>query len=147
MKTKKGISETFTIGQVAKLSGVGIEAIRFYEREGVIPSPPRTDSGYRLYNTETLKRLHFIKRAKDLGFSLKEITQLMALRLTPKSNCEEVKKRANAKLDEINKKIADLQRMRTTLKEVTEACEASKPITSCPILKCFDLPVGGKRAC
>lgn len=137
MKSKRAIS-SFTIGQVAKRSGVGIETIRFYEREGVIPRPPRTDAGYRLYDEETLKRLHFIGRAKELGFSLKEISQLMALRLTPRSNCTEVKKKAVSKLEEINQKIADLQRMRATLKEVTEACEESKPILTCPILTCFD---------
>jgi MerR family mercuric resistance operon transcriptional regulator len=138
MKSKRVIADTYTIGQLAKLSGVGVEAIRFYEREGVIPSAPRTDSGYRLYNQETLKRLHFIGRAKGLGFSLKEIAQLMSLRLTPKSNCSEVRKRAVSKLEEINRKIADLQRMRTTLKRVTDACEDSKPILECPILNCFD---------
>lgn len=138
MKSKQTKQDSYTIGQVSKLSGVGIEAIRFYEREGVIPAAARTDAGYRLYNEETLKRLHFIGRAKELGFSLKEIAQLMALRLTPKSNCSAVRKKALGKLEEINKKIEDLQRMRATLKEVTDACEDSKPILECPILNCFD---------
>lgn len=138
MKSTAPKPPSYTIGQVAKLSGVGVEAIRFYEREGVIPSPPRTESGYRLYTEETLKRLHFIGRAKELGFSLKEISQLLSLRLTPRSNCSEVRKRALKKLDEINKKIADLQRMRVTLTELTDACVESKPILDCPILNCFD---------
>jgi MerR family copper efflux transcriptional regulator len=138
MKSKQKIQTTYTIGQVAKRSGVGIETIRFYEREGVIPKPSRTESGYRQYDEETIKRLHFVGRAKELGFSLKEISQLLSLRLTPRSNCSEVRKKAVAKLEEINKKISDLQRMRSTLKEVTDACEESKPILSCPILNCFD---------
>lgn len=130
--------ESLSIGQVAKRSGVGIETIRFYERKGVIPKPSRTDAGYRKYDLGIVRRLHFIRRAQELGFSLKEISQLLALRVTPKSNCAEVKKRATAKLDEINSKISDLQRMRTTLQEVTDACVASKPIADCPILNCFD---------
>lgn len=135
---KKQTLDTLTIGQVAKKSGMGIEAIRFYEREGVIPKPNRTESGYRKYNADIIKRLHFIRRAQELGFSLKEITQLIALKVTQKSNCAEVKKRALAKLDNINEKIADLERMRNALEEVTRACVASKPISDCPILKSFD---------
>ncbi len=128
----------YTIGQVSKLSGVGIEAIRFYEREGVIPKPPRTESGYRLYPADILRRLHFIKRAQELGFSLREISQLIAIRVTAKSNCGEVKRRAEKKLDEIEQKIKDLKKMQVTLKKVTEACIASRPIEDCPILKSFD---------
>jgi len=138
MKPKTRSSESFTIGQIAKKSGVGIEAIRFYERKGVIPKPSRTESGYRTYTADTLQRLHFIRRAQELGFSLKEISQLIAIRVTPKSNCEEVRKRTLVKLEEIDQKIADLQRMRTVLREVSDACVASKPIADCPILKCFD---------
>lgn len=134
----KPSEKTFTIGQVAKQSGVGIETIRFYEREGVIPKPSRTASGYRQYGGDIVKRLHFIRRAQELGFSLKEIAQLIALRVTPKSNCSEVKKRALAKLEDINRKIADLQRMQEMLNEVTAACVASRPIEDCPILNSFD---------
>jgi MerR family transcriptional regulator, copper efflux regulator len=127
-----------TIGQVAKLAGVGIETIRFYEREGIIEEPARSDSGYRLYADEIVTRLRFIRRAQELGFSLKEISELMALRVNPKENCSGVKKRAESKLEEIGRKISDLQRMRKILTEVTEACVASKPISDCPILQCFD---------
>lgn len=134
----KAKETTLTIGKVAKQSGVGIETIRFYEREGVIPKPSRTEAGYRLYGGDIVKRLHFIKRAQELGFSLKEIAQLIALRVTPKSNCGEVRKRALAKLDDINQKIADLQRMQKMLHEVTAACVASRPIEDCPILNSFD---------
>ncbi len=129
-----------SIGQVAKQSGVGIETIRFYEREGVIPKPTRTDAGYRQYSLDIIRRLHFIKRAQELGFSLKEISQLIALRVTPKSNCSEVKKRALLKLDNINEKIADLERMRSALEDVTKACVTSRPIKDCPILNSFDDP-------
>lgn len=71
--------EIFTIGKVARMSGVGIETIRFYEREGLIPEPPRRDSGYRQYPPATIERVHFVKRAKDLGFTLAEIKELLNL--------------------------------------------------------------------
>ncbi len=135
MKSKGSL----TIGQVAKQAGVGVETIRFYERERIIAEPPRRESGYREYDPEIVKRLHFIKRAQELGFSLKEIVQLLALRVDPRTSCAGVKKRAEAKLEEIERKIQDLKRMQKILKEVTAACVASKPITDCPILHCFDV--------
>ena len=134
-------AKSLTIGQVAKQAGVGIETIRFYEREGIIEEPPRRESGYRDYDGEAVTRLQFIKRAQDLGFSLKEIGELLALRVKPNSNCAAVKKRAEAKLEEIAEKIRDLKRMQKTLNELTEACVASKPISDCPILESFK----GKR--
>lgn len=138
MGIKKVIEPTLTIGQVAKRSGVGIESIRFYERRGVLPKAQRSESGYRKYGEDAVRRLHFIRRAQELGFSLKEIAQLIALRVTANSNCGEVKKKATAKLTEIERKIQDLQRMRAVLKEVTEACVESRPIGDCPILNSFD---------
>jgi MerR family mercuric resistance operon transcriptional regulator len=134
MKTK-----SLTIGQVAKLADVGIETIRFYEREGIIAEPPRRESGYRVYDIEAVTRLKFIRRAQELGFSLKEISELMALKVNPKANCSKVKLRAEMKLAEIGEKIRDLKRMQKILSQVTEACDASKPISDCPILKSFDV--------
>ena len=75
--------ETFTIGQMAKQAGVNIETVRFYEREGLIPEPPRKASGYRQYSPDFVKRILFIKRAQTLGFSLKEIAELLDLRVEP----------------------------------------------------------------
>jgi MerR family transcriptional regulator, copper efflux regulator len=72
---------TLTIGQVAKEAGVGVETLRYYEREGLVKEPPRRDSGYRQYPEDVVKRIHFIKRAQELGFSLKEIAELLALRV------------------------------------------------------------------
>lgn len=135
------VEESLTIGKVAKLAGVGIETIRFYEREGIIEEPARRASGYREYELEIVTRLHFIKRAQELGFSLKEISQLLKLQTTSKQTCAEVKRRAEAKLGEIEAKIRDLKRMQKVLRQVTVACVASKPIEDCPILKCFDHPL------
>lgn len=139
MKKSPSLS-TLSIGQVAKLAGVGIETIRFYEREGIIKEPPRRDSGYRMYDPEIIGRLRFIKRAQELGFSLKEIAEMLSLRVKPNQNCEWVKKKAESKLEEIGRKIADLKRMQKILTEVTEACVASKPVADCPILLAFDTP-------
>lgn len=141
IKTKKaGVQSpvNLTIGQVAKLAKVGIETIRFYEREGIIDEPPRRQSGYREYDPEIIRHLRFIKRAQELGFSLREISQLVAMRVNPKQDCSGVKRRAESKLDEIAGKIEDLKRMHKVLTAVTQACVASKPITDCPILDCFD---------
>lgn len=139
-KLQPSLLQILSIGQVAKQAGVGIETIRFYEREGVIEEPGRSDSGYREYEAEIVTRLKFIKRAQALGFSLKEIAGLLALRVTPKENCSRIKKQAEQKLEEIGRKIADLKRMQKVLNDVTKACVASRPISDCPILKCFDEP-------
>ncbi len=83
----------FTIGQVAERSGIGIETVRFYERKGLIADPPRTDSGYRQYPEDVVVRLRFIRRAKELGFALKEILELLSLRVNPDTTCADVRKK------------------------------------------------------
>jgi len=105
-----------TIGKVAKQAGVGVETVRFYEREGLLEEPPRRPSGYRQYPQDTVERLQFIKRAKELGFSLKEVKELLALRITPGTTCGQIKKRAEAKVNDIEDRIRSLQRMKRALK-------------------------------
>ena len=129
--------ETLTIGRAAKLAGVGIETIRFYEREGIIAKPLRGESGYREFSPDIVTELRFIRRAQELGFTLKEISELLAIRVNPKQNCSPVKTKAEAKISEIRHKIRDLKRIEKVLQEVTRACDASKPIKECPILDCF----------
>src|SRR5215471_21335458 len=85
--------EILSIGQVAKRAGVGVETVRFYEREGLLEEPPRGASGYRQYSEQVVKRLHFIKRAQQLGFSLKEISELLRLGVDGQTSCDEVKLR------------------------------------------------------
>lgn len=124
-----------TIGQVARSTGVGIETIRFYERKGLIEDPPRKESGYRQYPEDTITRLQFIRRAKELGFSLKEIEELIALRLGPESTCGDVKRRAELKIADIDKRVRDLKKMKMTLVELTRKCTGGKKSTGdCPIL-------------
>jgi MerR family transcriptional regulator, copper efflux regulator len=127
--------ESLTIGQVARGADVGVETIRFYERQGLIPEPPRTNSGYREYPAETVDRLRFIQRAKELGFSLREIEELISLRLDEGARAADVRARAEAKLQDIEEKIHDLQRMRDTLLELTRACMAEGTTDECPILR------------
>lgn len=129
--------EVMTIGQVAKLAGMGIETIRFYEREGLIDEPPRRESGYRQYTFDVVARLTFIKRAQELGFSLKEISELLSLKLHPRASCAQVKKRAEAKVTDIEMKILDLQRMKKGLMGLIGSCVSTQPVTECPILEAF----------
>ena len=127
------------IGKVAELAGVGIQTVRFYERRGLIEEPPRKDSGYRLYSEEVVSRLRFIKRAKDLGFSLKEIADLMSLRLDPSSSCNDVKERAEGKIRDIEEKVEDLTRMKSALVELTNSCDdVAGSSRECPIFRSLD---------
>ena len=128
------MSTTLTIGQLARRAGVGVETVRFYEREGLIFEPPRRPSGYRDYPHETVTRIVFIRRAKELGFSLKEIRELLELRVQPRQNCARVKESAEAKIADIDTKIAALRRMRRGLTALTKACEQRRPTKECPIL-------------
>jgi MerR family mercuric resistance operon transcriptional regulator len=130
--------EPLTIGKVARLAGVGVETIRFYEREGLIEEPPRRASGYRQYPEETVARIRFIKRAKELGFSLKEIKELLELRIDPETTCEDIRRRASAKISDIKEKIATLQKMKAALEKLTAACRGRGPISECPILEALE---------
>lgn len=127
-----------TIGTVARQTGVGVETVRFYEREGLIEDPPRRASGYRQYPQETVVRIRFIRRAKDLGFTLKEIKELLLLRASPRSRCADVRRRAEAKIEDIQQKVRDLQKISKALVQLTAACDGRAPVTECPILKAME---------
>lgn len=125
----------FTIGTVARLSGVSVETIRFYERDGLIPDPPRRDSGYRQYPPATIERVRFVKRAKELGFTLAEIKELLDLSIGRGTTCADVKRKAVEKITEVDAKISDLKRIRKALHRLTEQCRGKGPISKCPILE------------
>jgi len=129
--------ERLTIGKVAKQAEVNIETIRYYEWRGLIPRPPRRESGYRQYPRDTVTRIQFIKRAKELGFSLREILELLSLklRLDPNTTCGDVKKRAEIKIADIEEKIRTLQGMKRALITLTMECKGSAPVSECPILE------------
>jgi MerR family mercuric resistance operon transcriptional regulator len=130
--------ETITIGKVARLAAVGVETLRFYEREGLIEKPRRRDSGYRAYPASTVDRVRFIRRAKELGFSLKEIKELLELRISPDTTCGEIKTHAESKIGDIDDKIKSLRSMKKALQKLTDACGGSGPVSECPILDALD---------
>ena len=129
-----------TIGRVAQSAGVAIDTIRFYEREGLLPEPRRRPSGYREYDQGTVARLRFIRRAKDLGFTLEEIRELLALSADRHGGVEGVRERAAARLQAIEERIAELQRVRDGLSELVEACPGHGAPEDCPILKALAEP-------
>lgn len=126
------------IGEVAKLSGVGVETVRFYEREGLIPKPSRSSSGYRQYPETAIKQVQFIQHAKVLGFSLKEIGELIALKTKPGTTCKTVRKKAQEKIDDIQQKIEALEKMKEALSPLIEQCPSTGPVSECPILNALD---------
>ena len=130
--------KTLTTGQVARRSGVGVETLRFYEREGLIAEPPRNASGYRAYPEEAVAQIQFTKRAKELGFTLKEIKELLSLRVDRKTSCEVVLSRAKAKIDDVEGKIRTLQKMKKALVKLTSACAERGAMGPCPILDHLD---------
>lgn len=129
---------TITIGEVAKRSCIGIETIRFYEREGLIDDPPRTEAGYRQYPDDVILRVRFIRQAKELGFSLKDIKELLSLRLLPGTTCKDIRERTTRKIDEIEEKIQTLQKMKNILATLESKCKGHGPINTCPILGALD---------
>lgn len=125
-------------GDLAKKSNVNTETLRYYEKEGLLPEPERTESGYRLYADEDVKRVRFIKRAQELGFSLKEIKELLALKLDASQSASEVKRLTEQKIQDIDRKILNLQAMKTILEDLADACSGEGSVDHCPILNCLD---------
>lgn len=127
-----------TIGLVARRSGVGVETVRFYEREGLLAKPARTISGYRQFDEQVIARLRFIQRAKELGFTLNEIKELLSLRIDPSTTCADVKLRAETKIADVEAKIESLKRIRRALVKLTKACSGRGTTNECPILDALD---------
>jgi DNA-binding transcriptional MerR regulator len=108
------------IGDVAKLSGIGIEALRFYEKSGLLDRPARTESGYRLYGRDVLDRLAFIKQSQTLGFSLDEIRSIVEDARAGKSPCDEVREIVRHRLEELDERMREMRRYRKELAETLE---------------------------
>lgn len=125
------------ISQVAKEAGVNIETVRYYERLGLILVPPRTESGYRLFPSETVERIKFIKRAQDLGFTLSEIKILLVSSDNEDFDCREVQQFARQKLEEIESKIRSLEEIKSILQDLSNRCPGQGPISKCPIINEF----------
>lgn len=126
------------IGQLAKRAGVNVETIRFYERKGLITQPSRHTGGYRQYPHEAIVKIRFIKRAKELGFSLTEIAELLSLQANPRATCADVKLRAESKISTIHERMKDLQKIKRSLEQLASACKGSGPLNDCPIINCFE---------
>lgn len=124
-----------TIGQVSKQCEVGVETVRFYEREGLVAQPSRPESGFRQYSPDFVGRIRFIQRSKELGFSLREIKELLSLRVDSATACDAVKGRAEAKIADIEKKIGHLQEMKCALVKLTVACGGKSSTSKCPTLE------------
>jgi MerR family transcriptional regulator, copper efflux regulator len=126
------------IGEVAERGGVNLQTIRYYEREKLLPEPPRLASGYRVYPDQTVRRVRFIKRAQEIGFTLAEIRELLAIRIDSSRDSAEVRALANAKITDIEEKIQTLHRMKDALVHITERCCGCGPTSECPILESLD---------
>ena len=125
------------IGQVAKRSGVKIDTLRYYERLGLLDEPTRTASGYRQYEPDVVARLQFIRRARGLGFSLRETRELLDLRGSQGAQAE-VREVAAARLAQIEVKLAELEGIRRVIEEITTTCAGMGPTSDCPILAALE---------
>jgi MerR family copper efflux transcriptional regulator len=127
-----------TIGEVAERARVHIETLRYYERRGLVASPPRSMANYRLYPEDAVRRVRFIKRAQELGFTLKEIKELLSLRAAPEAGCAEVRAHAEVKIKDIDEKIGSLTAMKSVLGKLVAECAGEGPLTDCPILESLE---------
>ena len=125
-----------TIGKAARRAGVGVETIRFYERKGLIDQPPKPlGPGFREYPEDVVRRIRFIRQAQEIGFSLREIDELMSLRADPAADCSDVREQASVKLEEVNLKIAQLEDIRDALQDLIAACPGRGALRTCSIME------------
>ena len=136
---EKGLSP----GKLAKAADVNIETLRYYEKRGLLPEPPRKPSGYRIYPESTIERLKFIKGAQSLGFTLDEIRELLNMRLDTDTNRAQVRQRAAAKVEDIREKIRSLTAIEQALNHMINQCHGDGSTAECPILEA--IPAFGEQ--
>jgi len=137
--------KSMTISQAARAAGVGVETVRFYERRHLIARPAKPpDGGFRRYPPETIERIRFVRQAQGLGFSLREIGELLSLRADPATDCSQVRERAVAKLEGVERKIGELERFRRALEELIAACPGSGALRACSIMEALASAAGGR---
>ncbi len=124
---------TLTIGALSRRTGCKVVTIRYYERIGILPAPPRSDGGYRIYGTNHLKRLNFVRRSRELGFTLAQVRGLLALVDGGEYTCGEVQSITLDHLDEVRAKISDLQRLERVLEEMATRCKGGA-VPECPVV-------------
>jgi MerR family mercuric resistance operon transcriptional regulator len=127
-------TDIFAIGVLSRRSGVNIETIRYYERTGLLRKPARSAGGFRLYSAADAVRLGFIRRARDLGFSLDEVRRLLALADGKSQSCQRVQQIAEGHLADVRAKLADLRRMERVLAASVKSC-AEGNLPECPLLR------------
>jgi DNA-binding transcriptional MerR regulator len=138
--------KAMTISRAARAAGVGVETVRFYERRHLIVRPSKpSDGGFRLYPPETVERVRFIRQAQGLGFSLREIEELLSLRADPATDCGQVRERAVVKLEDVGRKIGELERFRRALEELIAACPGRGALRACSIMEALAAGAAGVR--
>jgi MerR family transcriptional regulator, copper efflux regulator len=130
--------DSLSISQVAKRGGVNIQTIRYYERQGLLAPTSRTEAAYRIFSAESVRRIRFIKRAQELGFSLKEIKDLLSLRIDAHTTQADIRKRTQAKIADVEQKILHLQAIHASLLRMAEDCSGCGSLKDCPILESLD---------
>jgi MerR family copper efflux transcriptional regulator len=137
------------IGEVAAEAGVSVQAVRFYERSGILPEPPRSPSGYRSYGPDDLQRVRFVRRAKELGFTLSEVRELLELRVDPRRTADDVRTRTEVKIQATRSKIRDLQRIEHALQHLVDHCQAHGSPDACALMHAIGAedhePEGGRH--
>lgn len=127
-----------TSGDVARQASVHVETLRYYERRGLLPKPPRSIGNYRLYPAATLRRVQFVKRAQELGFSLREVKELLALRATPGAKAKDVRDKATTKIADIRSKMRSLRAMEKALTTLVAGCSGKGLAARCTILEALE---------
>jgi len=139
--------KVMTISKAARAAGVGVETVRFYERRNLIVRPSKPpDGGFRRYPPETIERVRFIRQAQRLGFSLREIEDLLSLRADPATDCAQVRERAVVKLEDVERKIGELEHFRRALEELIAACPGRGALRACSIMEALAAGAAGVRA-
>ena len=128
-------TKPLNIGSVARLAGVPLTTVRFYERANIVRPAGRSGANYRLYSPDAVARIRFTRRAQELGFTLREVKELLALRSDGKTSCKKVRATASAKIDDINARIRSLRRIGRALAKLAHECETHAGRTGCPLLE------------
>jgi len=137
--------KTMKIGEIARRSGIGIETIRYYEREGLLQKPDRRPSGYRQYDESVFQRLDYIRCAKDLGFTLAEIRELLELSFADEICCDSIRQHAQLKLADIESRIRILETMKKSLQRIFKQCSSQGHSENCPLV--HRSPLNSSRHC
>ena len=132
------VTRTMKIGQAAVEAGVNVQTLRFYERRGLLTPPKRRESGYREYDPEAVRLVRFVKRAQELGFTLKEVQELLRLREDQKASCTEVRSAARSKVEDIDSKVKTLRAIRRALGTLINSCTSDGSTRYCPILEAIE---------